>query len=151
VLTAPAREKDYLTFLKDRTFYRLMSDMKVVIKGMIQSVALVLDNQGEVGVVHLAKAVALAANVLSRMNTERIRINYPREYAAKALKKNTEPILREGQRIKAKELAKEARDVNTVVNTLFSGRGGSARGRNFGRGKRGSLPRFSQYGRNRFN
>jgi hypothetical protein len=99
----------------------------VVIKGTGQAMALILDGNGELAVSKLARVTALQVNVLSRLNGERLRIHYTKELASKILKPDTEPILKATYRLKAKQVAQELRDTNSLLGPLFrkGGRNGN--------------------------
>jgi hypothetical protein len=81
--------------------------------------ALMMDGKGDQAVKRLSKVTAVEANVITRLNGERLRIHYPRELALRVLKPNTEPILRKDYRLKAKQIAQEVKDTNAVVGNLF--------------------------------
>jgi hypothetical protein len=71
----------------------------------------------------VADVVLLSADVMSRMNGERMRIHYPKDLANSVLRSDTEPIMRKSYRAKAKEVAQELRDAKAVTGSFFP-RGG---------------------------
>jgi hypothetical protein len=125
ILTPPIRGKGQALFNRDNTLCKILEEVNIMMKGSAQSMALVLDNKGDEAVRRSAKLIALGANVMSRVNAERMRIHYPREFASRILKPITEPIVREVHRIKARQLAQDIRNQNTLLGPLFrkGGRG----------------------------
>jgi hypothetical protein len=105
VFTAPIKGKGSALFNRDNSLYRMMGDMSSVLKGTGKALSLILDGKSEEAVSVVAKTMALEAHTISRINTERLRIHYPRELANKILRPKAEPILRKQHRAKAKEIA----------------------------------------------
>jgi hypothetical protein len=130
-LAPPIRGKGQTLFNRDNTLLKVLEDVNVMIKGSAQSMALTLDNRGDEAVKRSAKVVALGANVMSRLNAERMRIHYPKEFANKILKPVVEPIVREVHRVRARQLAQDIRNQNALMSTLFrkGGRGTREGGR----------------------
>jgi hypothetical protein len=119
-LTPPAKGRGRMLFARDSQLYRAMNDLILVVRGMTQVMALMLDSAGHHAVTKAAKLVVLASSVLSRLNAERIRIHYPRELADQVLRPRTEPIMRSEYRERAKEVAQEMRDAKLVSGSLFA-------------------------------
>jgi hypothetical protein len=146
VLTPPIKGRGQQLWARDNTLFMAMNDTNVVMKGTEQAMALILDGKGEQAVSRLARVVALEANVISRLNGERLRIHYPKELASKVLRPNTEPILRTSHKLKAKQAAQEVRDTNVLLGPLFrkGGRNGSISDKKhpWKRAKRALYPSF---------
>jgi hypothetical protein len=126
-LAPPIRSKGQGLFNRDNALCRILEDVNIMVKGTAQSMALTLDNRGDEAVKRSAKVVALGANVMSRLNAERIRIHYPKEFANKILRPVTEPIMREIHRTRARVLVQDVKNQNTLVGPLFRKGGRGAR------------------------
>jgi hypothetical protein len=130
-LAPPIRGKGQAVFNRDNALLKILEEVNTMVRGSAQAMALTLDNRGDEAVRRSAKVVALGANVMSKVNAERMRIHYPREFANKILKPVTEPIVREVHRMRAKYLAQDIKNQNVLMNTLFrkGGRGTREGGR----------------------
>jgi hypothetical protein len=124
-LAPPIKGKGQGLFNRDNALCRILEDVNIMVKGAAQSMALTLDNRGDEAVKRSAKVVALGANVMSRLNAERMRKHYPKEFANKVLRPVTEPIMREIHRARARVLVQDVKNQNTLVSPLFrkGGRG----------------------------
>jgi hypothetical protein len=146
LLTPPIRGKGQAMFNRDNALVKILEDVNTMVRGSAQAMALTLDNRGDEAVRRSAKVLVLGANVMSRVNAERMRIHYPREFANKVLKPLTEPIVREVHRERAKYLAQDIKNQNVLMNTLFrkGGRGTKEGGKaKMWRTNRFSFPRNS--------
>jgi hypothetical protein len=131
--TPPLKGKGTAIYNRDNALYRMMSDAATVMKGLGKVMSLMLDGKYQDAVVLAARALVLQSHLLSRLNSERLRIHYPRDLVNKILKPKAEPILRNQHRLKAKQLAQEVRDTNVVLRNYggFFRRGGKgSRARN---------------------
>jgi hypothetical protein len=140
-LAPPIRNKGQAVFNRDNALLKILEEVNTMVRGSAQAMALTLDNRGDEAVRRSAKVIALGANVMSKVNAERMRIHYPREFANKILKPVTEPIVREVHRMRAKYLAQDIKNQNVLMNTLF--RKGGRGTREGGRAKMGRTSRFS--------
>lgn len=140
----PLKGKGSAVFNRDNSLFKLMGDMAVVMKGLARSVLLNLEGKAPEAVVLSSKVLVLAAHSISRMNAERLRVHFPREFANRVLRPSTEPILRDLYRRRAHESAQDLRDSNVLVRNTNSG--------NFlRRGGRGIRGRFQYNQKNKFN
>jgi hypothetical protein len=152
-LEPPTKSRGRQQWARDNLLFKVMNDLRVVLKGLAQSIALVLDGKGEQAVFKSAKVTVLTANALSLLNAERMQIHYPRELVRTIIKPRTEPILREEYRERAKKEAQERRDTGVVMRSFFrqggrSYKDGSSRDiKRPGRQFRNSFPHFNTISR----
>jgi hypothetical protein len=156
-LEPPTRNRGRQQWARDNLLFKVMNDLRVVLKGLIRSIVLMLDGKGEEAVVTSAKVIVLIANALSLLNAERMQIHYPRELVRTMIKPRTEPILRDEYRERARQEAQERRDTGVVMRSFFPQGGRSFKDTNSrdirkpGRQFRNSFPHFSTTNRWKFN
>jgi hypothetical protein len=156
-LEPPTRNKGRQQWARDNLLFKVMNDLRVVLKGLVQSIVLVLDSKGEQAVVRSAKVILLIANALSLLNAERMQIHYPRELVRTVIKPRVEPILRDEYRERAKQEAQERRDTSVVMKSFFPQGGRSFKSTNArdirrpARQFRSSFPHFNTSNKWKFN
>jgi hypothetical protein len=129
VFPVPLKGKGSSLYNRDNSLYRLMGDMSVIMKASANAIHLCLEGKADQAVVALSKMFVLCAHSISKMNAERLRVHFPREFANKILRARAEPILRKQYRQRAHQVAQEIRDTNLVVkhnsnNSSFLPKGG---------------------------
>jgi hypothetical protein len=140
VLAAPFRRRGDDLSLRDSSLFQTLNDVETLVRGSSQCMALTLDGKGEVAASQMARLLLLGSHVMSRLNTERLRLRYPKQLVAKALGSSTESVMRKAHRKKLKEAAQEARDTGVISRSFFhSGGRGNKRGQF--RSLSGRLPR----------
>jgi hypothetical protein len=75
--------------------------------------------------------MVMTSHVLGKLNGERVRIHFPREIAANALKQNSEELLRPEHKRKLKRAVEEVKNSTALVKRFF-GRGGRRQARGGG-------------------
>jgi hypothetical protein len=153
VLAPALKGKGQLVWNRDNALLGVMTDINSMMQGTSSLMALILEGRSQEAVSLLAKMVVLESDILSRLNAERHRIHFNRDFADKVLKSPTEPIVREEYKLRAKEAVQLVKDSNVLSNNFFhrGGKGIRERKGKFRFTKRMSKPAWPSFPRLRFN
>jgi hypothetical protein len=146
-LRQPLRGKGAGVSARDATLFYIMNDVQAVMRGVTRCMALFLDKEGERAIKMLGTVLIMTSHVLAKLNGERVRIHFPREIAASALKQSSEELLRPEHKRKLKLAVDEVKSSTTLMKRFF---GSGGRRQRFQRGSMSGFRRFPRRGYSSF-
>lgn len=122
---------------RDTAWYRLQSDINIMYRYLMYSIAQMQDGNTESAYsVLMTVVIPFVYHMLSCCNRERMNVRYPTGVVSALYDDDTEPFVRPELLKRAKRLAAERKDMETLSDSFF-GRGDRKRG-SFSRSRRNS-------------